>query len=77
MNSKVDLSLFVCQYEPLVSSYFLVYVDNLVITSNSSEFVNNTIACLGKRKTLKDMGNLHYFGIMKCYLPFLNYFFSS
>ncbi|RVW63616.1 Retrovirus-related Pol polyprotein from transposon RE2 [Vitis vinifera] len=37
-NSKVDSSLFVCRHDSIVC-YFLVYVDDLVITGNNKKFV--------------------------------------
>lgn len=39
----------------------LVYIDDVVITSNDSKFIFNIITQLNKKFSLKDLGNLHYF----------------
>lgn len=59
-NSLADSSLFVLsQNQDLV--YVLVYVDDILITSNNSALVNQIIRGLGSDFALKDLGNLHYF----------------
>jgi len=59
-NSQTDSSLFIFQHESIIC-YFLVYVDDWVITSNNSDFVNSIIKQLGWKFLLKDMGSLHFF----------------
>ena len=59
-NSKVDSSLFICSQGSNLC-YFLVYVDDLVITGNNSILVAKIIKQLGDMFSLKDMGSLHFF----------------
>uniref|UniRef100_A0A2N9JAR7 Reverse transcriptase Ty1/copia-type domain-containing protein n=1 Tax=Fagus sylvatica TaxID=28930 RepID=A0A2N9JAR7_FAGSY len=59
-TSKADSSLFIYSQGSIIS-YFLVYVDDLVITGNNSTFVASIIKQLGAKFSLKDMGLLHFF----------------
>ena len=59
-NSKADSSLFIYSQGSNLC-YFLVYVDDLVITGNNSILVANIIKQLGDMFSLKDMGSLHFF----------------
>uniref|UniRef100_A0A2N9HE87 Reverse transcriptase Ty1/copia-type domain-containing protein n=1 Tax=Fagus sylvatica TaxID=28930 RepID=A0A2N9HE87_FAGSY len=59
-NSKADFSLFIYSQGSTLC-YFLVYVDDLVITGNNSIFVASIIKQLGDMFSLKDMGSLHFF----------------
>ncbi|RVW68219.1 Retrovirus-related Pol polyprotein from transposon RE2 [Vitis vinifera] len=59
-NSKADSSLFIYTHGPIIC-YFLVYVDDLVITGNDIQFVDHIIQKLGENFSLKDMGNLSFF----------------
>ena len=59
-NSKADSSLFIYTHGPIIC-YFLVYVDDLVITGNDIQFVDHIIQKLGEKFSLKDMGNLSFF----------------
>lgn len=59
-NSKAYNSLFIYKDASIIC-YFLVYVDDLVITGNNSSFVASIIAKLGIQLSLKDMGPLHFF----------------
>ena len=59
-NSKADSSLFIYSQRSTLC-YFLVYVDDLVITGNNSLFVASIIKQLGDMFSLKDMGPLHFF----------------
>uniref|UniRef100_A0A2N9H958 Reverse transcriptase Ty1/copia-type domain-containing protein n=1 Tax=Fagus sylvatica TaxID=28930 RepID=A0A2N9H958_FAGSY len=59
-NSKADSSLFIYSQGSTLC-YFLVYVDDLVITGNNSIFVASIIKQLGDMFSLKDMGSLHFF----------------
>lgn len=56
----VDSSLFV-YYVSRVVLYFLVYVDDIILTGNSIAFVNSFVNCLAERFSLKDLGPLHHF----------------
>jgi len=60
VNSRVDSSLFIYNTKS-VTCYFLVYVDDLVITGNDLIFVSSIIVQLSNRFSLKDMGQLHFF----------------
>ena len=59
-SSKADSSLFIYSQGSNLC-YFLVYVDDLVITGNNSILVANIIKQLGDMFSLKDMGFLHFF----------------
>ena len=41
--------------------YLLLYVDNIIITSNHSSFVTEIVSLLGASFALKDLGRLNYF----------------
>ena len=60
VNSKSDSSLFILGIADFVL-YTLVYVDDIIITRNSSSKVDECIAALAKTFSFKDLGNLHYF----------------
>ena len=59
-SSKADSSLFIYSQGSIIS-YFLVYVDDLVIIGNNSISVASIIKQLGAKFYLKDMGLLHFF----------------
>lgn len=59
-NTISDSSLFVfCDHQ--VTIYLLVYVDDIVITSNNPTALQNCISNLAARFSLKDLGPLTYF----------------
>ena len=60
VNSKIDHSLFTYSHDG-IQVYFLVYVDDLIITENDATFVSNFISTLANRFSLKDLGQLNYF----------------
>ncbi|RZC16945.1 Retrovirus-related Pol polyprotein from transposon RE1 [Glycine soja] len=60
VNSTADASLFIYQ-KPEVTLYLLVYVDDIIITGNSSAELSKLIATLAARFSLKDLGCLSYF----------------
>ena len=60
VNSTADASLFIYQ-KPEVTLYLLVYVDDIIITRNSSAELSKLIATLVARFSLKDLGCLSYF----------------
>uniref|UniRef100_A0A803P2C0 Integrase catalytic domain-containing protein n=1 Tax=Cannabis sativa TaxID=3483 RepID=A0A803P2C0_CANSA len=60
VNSRADTSLFLLKTSKFVIMV-LIYVDDIVITGNVSQEVNNFIAKLHKVFALKDLGPLNYF----------------
>lgn len=60
INSRSDTSLFIYQHDGILA-YFLVYVDDLIITGNDSSFLSGFIAAISRRFSVKDLGDLHYF----------------
>ncbi|KHN17953.1 Retrovirus-related Pol polyprotein from transposon TNT 1-94 [Glycine soja] len=60
VNSTADASLFIYQ-KPEVTLYLLVYVDDIIMTGNSSAELSKLIATLAARFSLKDLGCLSYF----------------
>ncbi|PKI44367.1 hypothetical protein CRG98_035241, partial [Punica granatum] len=60
MTSKSDASLFVFT-SGNTWIYFLVYVDDLLVTGNDSTAVQQLINALSSRFSIKDLGMLHYF----------------
>ncbi|WVZ95460.1 hypothetical protein U9M48_041223, partial [Paspalum notatum var. saurae] len=59
-SSKSDASLFIYQRSGVVI-YMLVYVDDIIVTSSSSEAVTALLSDLKKDFALIDLGDLHYF----------------
>ena len=59
-TSKSDTSLFIYS-TPTIQTYFLVYVDDLIITRNSSTFITDFIVSLSNQFIIKDLGSLYYF----------------
>ena len=67
MLSKTDPSLFILCKKHL-RIYVLVYVDDILITKNSNEFVEKLEESVGKQFSLKDLGRLYYsLGIQATY----------
>ena len=60
VNSCSDSSLFIDTNKSILF-YLLVYVDDLLITGNSSSFIRQVIDSLSKRFSIKDLCHLHYF----------------
>ena len=60
INSKSDTSLFIYQCRS-VTIYFLVYVNDLLVTRNCSQSIQKFIDALAHRFSLKDLGPLSYF----------------
>ena len=58
--STVDSSLFICKYHKVVA-YLLLYVDDIVLTSNTLSYLDQLIQQLSTIFDLKDLGPLHYF----------------
>ena len=59
-NSTSDASLFVYLHDSNVI-YLLVYVDDLIITGNNQQVINNFVHQLSKRFSLKELGVLNFF----------------
>ncbi|CAH9052365.1 unnamed protein product [Cuscuta europaea] len=59
-KSHADNSLFIYYHDQIII-YFLVYVDDIVLTGNSSVAVNKFVMQLTSRFSVKDMGSLHHF----------------
>ena len=60
INSHSDASLFICHH-PTYTLYLLVYVDDIIITGSSDVKVQQFIATLAQRFSLKDLGKLFFF----------------
>ncbi|WJZ93815.1 hypothetical protein VitviT2T_012722 [Vitis vinifera] len=60
VNSKSNTSLFIYQCWS-VTIYFLVYVDDLLVTGNCSQSIWKFVDALAHRFSLKDLGPLSYF----------------
>jgi len=58
--SKSDLSLFIYASGPILA-YFLVYVDDLLLTGNDAQFLHDFIHSSSNRFSLKNMGTPHCF----------------
>ena len=58
--SKSDTSLFIYQ-KAGVTIYMLIYVDDTIVTSSSSDDVTALLQDLKEDFALKDLGDLHYF----------------
>ncbi|KAJ0580022.1 putative RNA-directed DNA polymerase [Helianthus annuus] len=59
-KSQADPSLFIYNNDGLVC-FFLVYVDDIVLTGNSPVFVQKVVDALASRFSIKDLGILHHF----------------
>jgi hypothetical protein len=58
--STADSSLFIYKHHQVVA-YLLLYVDDIVLTSNTPSYLDQLIAQLSTVFDLKDLGPLHYF----------------
>jgi len=58
--SKADTSLFFYKKGD-ITIFLLIYVDDIIVTSSSSDAVDALIQDLKKDFALKDLGDLHYF----------------
>lgn len=59
-NSVADPSLFIYNFHG-VTVYFLVYVDDIIITGNSTTSIDKFVHQLNDRFALKDLGELNHF----------------
>jgi hypothetical protein len=58
--STVDSSLFIYKNQSVIA-YLLLYVDDIVLTSNTPTYLDHLIKQLNTVFDLKDLGTLHYF----------------
>jgi histone deacetylase 1/2 len=58
--STADTSLFICQ-RPDVTTYLLVYVDDIIVLSSQSMAIDRLVLGLRQAFAVKDLGALHYF----------------
>lgn len=59
-KSMADASLFIYTHGS-VTCYFMVYVDDIVLTGNDSTFLTHFTTTLAIRFSIKDLGSLHHF----------------
>ncbi|OMO82489.1 Reverse transcriptase, RNA-dependent DNA polymerase [Corchorus capsularis] len=60
MQSKSDPSLFL-YHKDGITVYFLVYVDDIILTGSDLQFVHKFVNALSTRFSLKELLPLHYF----------------
>jgi hypothetical protein len=58
--SMADVSLFSYK-KGFITIYFLVYVDDIIVTSSSSAAIDSLLSDLKQDFALKDLSPLHYF----------------
>lgn len=61
----------------LSKKYFLVYVDDLTITSNSFAFIAHFIVIISNQFSIKDLRFIHYFLRLKLYQPTMVSFYPN
>ncbi|KAI3526642.1 hypothetical protein L1887_05902 [Cichorium endivia] len=59
-KSQADASLFIYNHSNVLC-FFMVYVDDIVLTGNNTNFLNQFIQSLANRFSIKDLGALHHF----------------
>jgi hypothetical protein len=63
VNAKTDTSLFIYKSGTIVA-YFLIYVDDLLLTGNNSSFLDKFKQSLAEQFSLKDLGQpSHFLGV--------------
>lgn len=62
--SKANPSLFIYNHDTNFIR-LLVYVNDMILTSNASSLISQLMHCLNKEFTLKDLGNLLIFSVLK------------
>ena len=60
LNSIADTSLFILKKGRSII-YMLIYVDDILVTGNDNVLLNQTLAALATRFSVKDHEDLHYF----------------
>jgi hypothetical protein len=59
-ESKVDYSLFTF-HTSTIHLFLLIYVDDIIVTGNSTTTITNLILCLKQEFAMKDLGPLSFF----------------
>ncbi|GKV25827.1 hypothetical protein SLEP1_g35210 [Rubroshorea leprosula] len=59
-HSRSDTSLFI-YHTASTWIYFLVYVDDIIITSSDSTAIHSLVRVMGDRFSIKDLGHLNFF----------------
>lgn len=59
-KSHADASLFIYHSKDVLA-YFLIYVDDIVLTGNTTRFLDECVSKLAARFSIKDLGSLHHF----------------
>ncbi|GKV09777.1 hypothetical protein SLEP1_g21225 [Rubroshorea leprosula] len=68
-NSKSDTSLFIYHHGS-DCLYFLVYVDDIIVTGNNPKLVDSLIKLMRHTVSIKDLGSLNYFlGVNAIFTP--------
>jgi hypothetical protein len=65
-TSAADSSLFIFQRSN-ITPYLLVYVDDIIVVSSSTEAADRPVHQFGTSFPLKDLGSLHYFLSVEVY----------
>jgi hypothetical protein len=60
IEAKSDTSLFIFRRDS-DTVYLLLYVDDIILTTSSTELLHHTISALQQEFTIKDLGPLHHF----------------
>jgi hypothetical protein len=58
--SKADTSLFLCNQSGIMI-FVLIYVDDIIVTSSSTQAISIFLKDLKDDFALKDLGDLHFF----------------
>ena len=75
LKSTTNPSLFILR-GTVVTIYLLVYVDDIIVTSNNSSIVRQFITLLSARFSLKDLSPLTYFLAVEVLSHLLSLIFS-
>lgn len=59
-KSHADASLFIYNHNNTLC-FFMVYVDDIILTGNNNDFIQCFIHTLANRFSIKDLGPLHHF----------------
>ena len=59
-KSQADASLFIFNHDG-ITCYFMVYVDDIVLTGNNSLFIAKFVEMLATKFSVKDLGHLNHF----------------
>ena len=60
INSRFDTSLFIYRQNNVLA-YFLIYVDDLLVTGNNASFLATFKQALAQQFSLKDLGTAYHF----------------